>query len=84
MTLEKPLTVMQLLPKLSIGGVERGTVQIADALNKRGHRSIVVCESGPLEGDLRETGSEFFNWSIGRKHPQTIQYVKKIRNLCLS
>tara|TARA_Y100001935_G_scaffold255482_1_gene268835 strand:- start:3645 stop:4781 length:1137 start_codon:yes stop_codon:yes gene_type:complete len=84
MTLEKPLTVMQLLPKLSIGGVERGTVQIADALNKRGHRSIVVCESGPLERDLRETGSEFFNWPIGRKHALTIQYARKIRNLCLS
>tara|TARA_B100000579_G_scaffold394345_1_gene371637 strand:+ start:266 stop:1402 length:1137 start_codon:yes stop_codon:yes gene_type:complete len=84
MTLEKPLTVMQLLPKLSVGGVERGTVQIADALTKRGHRSIVVCEDGPLEGDLRETGSEFFNWPIGRKHPLTIKYIRKIRNLCLS
>ena len=75
---------MQLLPKLSVGGVERGTVQIADALNKRGHRSIVVCEGGPLERDLRETGSEFFDWPIGRKHPLTIQYARKIRNLCLS
>ena len=78
MSPKKTLTVMQLIPKLSIGGVERGTIQIADALTNRNHRSIVVCEDGPLGDDLRKTGSEFLNWPVGKKQFRTIQYIKNL------
>ncbi len=37
-----PLTVLQLLPALEGGGVERGTLEIADALITAGHESHVA------------------------------------------
>ena len=36
------LKVIQLLPELNIGGVERGTKDFSSALVQRGHESIVI------------------------------------------
>ena len=36
------LTIMQVLPALKVGGVERGTVEFAIYLKQQGHRPIVV------------------------------------------
>jgi hypothetical protein len=36
------LTVMQIVPALNMGGVERGTVEFAQYLKQHGHRAIVV------------------------------------------
>jgi len=79
-----PLTILQLVPKLSTGGVERGTVQIAEALVKENHRSIVVAEEGPLTEELLNTGSEYINWPIGGKKLSTFFFVNKLQKLCLS
>ena len=78
------LTVVQLLPKLSTGGVERGTVQIAEALGHAKHRSIVVSEEGSLSEQLTKTKATHINWPIGRKSIKTFQYVSKLRDLFLS
>ena len=80
----RPLTILQLLPKLSTGGVERGTVQIAEALVKENHRSLVVAEKGPLTEELLDTGSEYINWPIGKKTPSAFFFIDKLQKLCLS
>ena len=36
---DKKLTVLQLLPALESGGVERGTLEVAQALIEQGHRA---------------------------------------------
>ena len=36
------LTVVQLLPALESGGVERGTLEVGKYLVDHGHRSIVI------------------------------------------
>ena len=51
-----PLTVVQLLPALESGGVERSTLEIADALVRAGHRAIVVSAGGRLVPQLQATG----------------------------
>ena len=38
----KALKVLQLLPALDSGGVERGTLEIARALVAAGHESVVL------------------------------------------
>ena len=78
------LTVMQLLPRLTTGGVERGTIQIAEALVNNGHRSIILSEGGPLEEELKRTGAELIKWPIGRKNLGAFFYINKLRDLCLS
>ena len=46
------LKVIQLLPELNIGGVERGTKDFSCALVQRGHESIVISNGGIFENDI--------------------------------
>ncbi len=75
------LTVMQLLPSLDSGGVERGTFEVAEALVKAGHRSLVVSAGGRLVAALQATGSTHFELAIGRKSPRVLATVGKLRDL---
>lgn len=63
------LTVVQLLPALDSGGVERSTLEIAAALVAAGHRALVVSAGGRLLPALRETGAEHITLPVGRKSP---------------
>ncbi|MCC7413505.1 MAG: glycosyltransferase family 4 protein [Gammaproteobacteria bacterium] len=75
------LTVMQLVPALEVGGVERGTVEVALALVRAGHRAIVVSAGGRLVSALEAGGAEHVSWPIGRKRPGTLAYPRRLRAL---
>ncbi|MFT4255530.1 MAG: glycosyltransferase family 4 protein [Pseudoxanthomonas sp.] len=75
------LTVVQLLPALESGGVERSTIEIAEALVRAGHRAIVVSAGGRLQGELEKTGAEHVALGIGRKSPLTLRHVPALRRL---
>ena len=77
----RPLTVLQLLPALEGGGVERGTLEVARALVDAGHRSLVMSAGGRLVGQLTSEGSEHLPWDIGRKHLATLRLVRPLRRL---
>jgi glycosyltransferase involved in cell wall biosynthesis len=77
----RPLSVVQLLPALSSGGVERSTLEIAEALVAAGHRSIVVSSGGRLVQPLQEAGSEHITLGIGRKSLATFRHVVSLRRL---
>ena len=57
-------TVVQLLPALDAGGVERSTIEIAEALVRAGHRAIVVSAGGRLLPRLRAARAEARSTSI--------------------
>jgi len=46
-------TVLQVLPELDGGGVERGTIDVAIALKKTGWGSVVASAGGPMVGALK-------------------------------
>lgn len=72
MTSEK-MTVLQVLPELRTGGVERGTVEIAQALHIAGHRALVASAGGYMESDLAYAGGEHIRLeSLKSKNPLTI------------
>lgn len=75
------LTIIQLLPALHGGGVERGTLEIAQALVEAGHRSIVVSGGGRLVAALQQAGSEHFELAIGRKVPWVFGHAHSLRRL---
>jgi len=75
------LTVLQLLPALQSGGVERSTLEIASAVVDAGHRSLVVSAGGRLVDDLVATGSTHIALDIGRKSPWTLRHVVGLRRL---
>lgn len=74
-----PLCVVQLLPALDSGGVERATLEIAAALAAGGHRAIVVSAGGRLLPQLLATGAEHVTLEIGRKSPLTLRHARTLR-----
>jgi len=77
----RPQTVMQLLPALESGGVERSTLEIADALVRAGHRALVVSAGGRLLPQLLATGAEHVTLDIGRKSLLALREVARLRAL---
>lgn len=75
------MTVMQLVPALSSGGVERGTLEVADALAAAGHHSIVVSGGGRLVAPLQQRGSRHVTLDIGRKSLASLRHVISLRRL---
>ena len=73
------LSVAQLLPALDGGGVERGTLEVARELARRGHRSVVVSAGGRLVPELLGEGSEHLAWPLGVKSPLTLRWVRPLR-----
>lgn len=75
------LTVIQLLPALESGGVERSTLEICDALVRAGHRALVVSAGGRLVARLQALGAEHIALDIGRKSLLTLRHVHALRAL---
>jgi glycosyltransferase involved in cell wall biosynthesis len=76
-----PLTVMQLLPALDAGGVERGTVEVAAELVRCGHRAIVVSGGGRLVPALERSGATHVALDIGAKSPRVLARIPALRAL---
>ncbi|MCC7281741.1 MAG: glycosyltransferase family 4 protein [Acetobacteraceae bacterium] len=62
-------TVLQVLPALGAGGVERGTVEIAQALQQAGLRALVASAGGPLEHELARCGARHFRLPLASRSP---------------
>lgn len=77
----RPLTVLQLLPALEAGGVERSTLEIADALVRAGHRALVVSAGGRMQSALEATGARHIPLDIGRKSLLVFRHVRALRRL---
>lgn len=77
----RPLTVMQLLPALESGGVERSTIEIAQALARAGHRALVVSAGGRLVPDLEAAGGRHLALAIGVKSPLVFRHALALRRL---
>jgi len=77
----RALTVLQLVPRLDEGGVERGTLEVAEALVEAGHRALVISGGGRLAPALRARGAEHIEWPVGRKSPLTLRLVRPLARL---
>jgi len=73
------LTVVQVLPSLESGGVERGALEVADELVRQGHRSILISDGGQLVSHLTDAGSEHVQWPLGEKSLLTLRWIPKLR-----
>ena len=70
---EKPV-VLQILPELEHGGVEWGTVQVAEALKQHGYDSFVASKGGRLVHELNKIGVEHFALPLKTKNPLKIYF----------
>ena len=63
------MKVLQVLPALNAGGVERTTIEVAEALTDAGHVAHVACAGGRMEGQLSAVGGHLHKIKIGSKNP---------------
>ncbi|WP_166258917.1 glycosyltransferase family 4 protein [Marinobacter salicampi] len=75
------MRVLQVLPALNSGGVERGTVEFAAELVNRGHESIVLSAGGPLVRQLEAGGSRHVTRPVHRKSLASFGQVRPMRRL---
>lgn len=75
----RELSVVQILPALESGGVERGALEVGKYLVEHGHRSIVISAGGRMVGQLTREGSEHVTWDIGHKSLWTLRLVPRLR-----
>ena len=75
------MKVMQILPELNSGGVERGTLEVADFLVKQGHDALVVSNGGRLVAKLEESGARHIAMPVHRKSLGSLFQVGPLRRL---
>lgn len=75
------MKVIQLLPELESGGVERGTLEVGKFLTEQGHQSIVISNGGRLVEQLEAEGSRHISLPVHKKRLSSLRQVKVLRTL---
>lgn len=75
------MRVIQILPALDSGGVERGTVEFARELVRQGHESIVISNGGRQVANLEAQGSRHISMPVHRKSLRSLALVRPMRRL---
>ncbi len=75
------MKILQILPELDAGGVERGTLEIAARLVRDGHESLVISNGGRLVPELEAGGTRHFTMPVHRKALASLGQIPKLRAL---
>lgn len=76
------LTVLQVTPALDAGGVERTTIEMAEAVTRAGGRALVASRGGRMEGELASVGGELFPIPADTKNPfEMVANVGRIEDI---
>ena len=67
--MSRPPAILQLLPSLVSGGVERGTIEIAEAIAAAGFRPLVASAGGPLAAEVARVGGAHVTLPLATKSP---------------
>ena len=79
---ERAPAVLQVLPRLESGGVERGTVEIALGLRGAGWHAYVAAERGRLVPELEMAGVRYVELPLASKNPLAIwQNARRLETL---
>jgi len=73
--------VLQIVPELNEGGVERGTLEIGRYLVQQGHEALVVSNGGRLVPALEAAGVRHVALPVHRKGPLGLWLVPLLRRL---
>lgn len=77
-------TVVQVLPALTTGGVERGTIDLSIELLKRGFRPLIISAGGELAPELNNLKIKHIPLDIGRKRLSTFLLIRKLSEIFLN
>lgn len=72
--------IVQVLPELNQGGVERGAVEFSRELVRRGHQSTVISAGGTLAPQIEADGGRHITLDVCSKNPLSFPVrVRKLR-----
>ncbi len=77
----RKLKVIQILPTLNTGGVERGVLDFNNYLVKKGHESYVISNGGRQVKNLIEDGGNHIHLQISNKSIFTLFQAKKLADV---
>jgi glycosyltransferase involved in cell wall biosynthesis len=66
--------IVQILPELNQGGVERGAVELSRELVKRGHQSTVISAGGSQAAQIEKDGGRHITFDVCSKNPLTFPF----------
>ena len=76
------MRIVQLLPELNEGGVERGVVELSRELVKQGHESIIISAGGKLVEQIKKDGGTHITFDVYSKNILTAPFrVIKLRKI---
>lgn len=75
------MKVVQILPELNSGGVERGTLEVAQHLVENGHEAVVISNGGRLVPKLEALGARHVTLPVHKKSPFSLMQVRPLRRL---
>ena len=65
-------TILQVIPRLDLGGAERAVVEVAGAIVRAGGRALVATSGGKFTTEVVRAGGEVFDLPVHSKNPVTI------------
>ena len=77
----RKLKIIQILPTLNTGGVERGVLDFNNYLVKKGHESYVISNGGRQVKNLIEDGGNHIHLQISNKSIFTLLQAKKLADV---
>ena len=76
--------IAQIIPALHNGGVERGTIETAQAISDCGWKPIIISSGGMLESQLKRVGAKHISLPVNQKNPLSWVFTKgKLRKILL-
>jgi len=78
------MKVLQILPELNAGGVERGTLEIGRYLVQQGHEALVVSNGGRMVSALESAGIRHIAMPVHRKRLSALFQIAPLRRLLMA
>lgn len=75
------MKVLQILPELNAGGVERVVMVLSDYLVANGHQSVVVSNGGRMVAPLEKSGARHLALPVHKKSLGALFQVRPLRRL---
>ena len=77
----RKLKIIQILPTLNTGGVERGVLDFNKYLVNNGHDSYVISNGGRQVKNLIEDGGNHIHLQVSKKSVLTLLQAKKLADI---
>lgn len=78
------MNILQILPELKLGGVEKTTVELARWLTQQGYKAVVISGGGRLVDYLKDAEVRHYELPVGRKSIFTmLSLIGKVKEIIL-